>query len=165
MKDYNPNTTPPCAIEFYYQSDPELICGGCNVRELWEHRCFGKGHCKCNEPICMASQDRITDAQLKNFINGKLVPLSDLTEEQAEEIVQKYIKDWFHKTMHIYSDVEYLKELISATLKADGLPELRDTPFRPISMGKFSDSKQWLKEKQYKWDRATDPKDILIKLP
>lgn len=27
-----------------------MLCDGCNVRPLWEHRCFGADQCHC--PMC-----------------------------------------------------------------------------------------------------------------
>lgn len=46
-------------------------CGGCNVREPWEHRCHGEG-CDCDSPSCMRQQGRITHKELMEIINKEL---------------------------------------------------------------------------------------------
>ena len=43
------------------------ICDGCNVREPFEHRCHG-GNCKCDNPLCMEYQGRITHEQLMDIV-------------------------------------------------------------------------------------------------
>jgi hypothetical protein len=48
-----------------------FLCGGCNVREPHEHRCHGEG-CKCDNPICMEHQGRITHEQLMEIVNSAL---------------------------------------------------------------------------------------------
>lgn len=34
-----------------------MICGGCNVRGVWEHRCHGRS-CKCTECWCSCGETR-----------------------------------------------------------------------------------------------------------
>ncbi len=35
-----------------------MICGGCNVRGVWEHRCHGRSRCKCTECWCSCGEER-----------------------------------------------------------------------------------------------------------
>lgn len=46
----------------------DTICDGCNVKDPWEHRCFGEG-CGCDDPVCMNRQGRITHEELMEIVN------------------------------------------------------------------------------------------------
>lgn len=50
------------------QPKEKELCGGCNVRGNWEHRCFGN-NCDCESPICMNKQGKITHKELMDIIN------------------------------------------------------------------------------------------------
>lgn len=47
------------------------LCDGCNVRDNWEHRCYGED-CRCENPSCMKQQGRITQEELMQIVNKGL---------------------------------------------------------------------------------------------
>lgn len=47
------------------------LCGGCNVRGNWEHRCHGSG-CGCEDLSCKLTQGRITQEEAQEIIDKEL---------------------------------------------------------------------------------------------
>lgn len=63
-----------CTKEYFFETlkEPEeKTCGGCNVREPFEHKCHGE-NCNCKNPVCMEKQGKITHDELMVIVNEEL---------------------------------------------------------------------------------------------